>query len=232
MSILDMIYPVGSIVFGKHPTIGRWELIPRGYVIETTDQQLTVPYSLRTNQVISANCLTKQIFQSNESGEHSHQNRELLHTHSHEIHVEPHTHLLNEDNIEITGTTVTGTTGFTNDDTQICDKCYQLSTNQGWVWVPSIGINSGGSQWTCSSEYTTYAHTHPVPPLDVNVDSIDGITNPGGEINSRTSNSTLQLDLPSTYAAGSHRHVIEIGSDNPEEFYNKAVITQAFVRVS
>lgn len=232
MSILDLVYPVGSVVFGKHPSIGKWELLPRGYVIETTDQELSLPYSLRQKQLISQDCLAKRIVSTNERGEHSHENRNLTFSHFHEVLLPPHYHTLSTEEITITGSTQQTYTQLTDDENQITNKAYQLSTNQGWVWVGSTGNNSGGSSWSAPNGTVLYSHRHIVPSTPISISNISGVTDFNSETLITTRNKELEVELPMTVQAGSHKHVVEIGLDEPEEFYNKAIILQAFIRVS
>lgn len=232
MSILDLVYPVGSVVFGQHPQIGRWEQLPRGYVIETTDQSLSVPYSLREKQIISQDCLTKRIVSTNERGEHSHQNRNVTFSHFHEVLLPPHCHSLSTKEIAVTGSTEQTYTYLTDADNQLTNMAYQVGTNQGWLWVGSTGNNSGGTSWSAPNGTVLYSHRHIVPSTPISITQIEGNTDFNSEILITTRPKELEVELPSTVEAGSHKHVVEIGKDEPDEFYNKSIILQAFIRIS
>lgn len=231
MAYLDLIYPVGSVVFGQHPTIGRWELLPRGYVIETTDVVLPNHYSLRQQQIISQDCLAKRIVETNEHGEHSHQNRNLLFSHDHSVTIPAHSHYLDRTLLNIAARTQETYTDFPEAANQIVNKAYQLGTNQGWVWTGSVGLNSGGSTWSGPNDTVLYAHRHSIPSTPVSVDTFGGTTDEDSEKQINTSTKQLEVEIPSTYAAGSHKHVVSIGKDEPDEFYNKSIILRAYIRV-
>lgn len=232
MAYLDLVYPVGSVVFGQHPTIGRWELLPRGYVIETTDQDLPNYYSLRQKQIISQDCLARRIVETNEHGEHSHQNRNTTFAHNHMVIIPAHAHNIDRELLTIAARTEPTYTNFPDADNQIVNKAYKLGTNQGWVWTGSVGLNSDGSTWSAPTDTILYSHRHSIPSTPVAVDTLGGTTDEYGETSVVTSVKQQEVEIPSTYAAGSHKHVVVIGREEPEEFYNKAVILRAYIRIS
>lgn len=232
MSVLELIYPVGSIVFGTHPKIGEWELLPRGYVIETIDDSVpTTTYMKREKQIISADCLTKTYVETNETGLHKHANSTYYKSHKHSVSLPQHTHPLSLQNVVIEGKTEETFTDNTSDVEQYVSFGYKVGTNQGWVWVVGTGKNSSETGIVPENGEIVYDHIHKIQPTDVEITKLTGRTDSNSELIIETSQVAQEIDSPDTLDAGVHKHVVTIGKDEPDQFYNKSIMIRSYIRI-